>query len=172
MTKLSLIFTLLFPIVCAAQLGSTLHCGYDFTTYLVVDIKDAVYKKPIKGLQVYVIDANGNQVINTNNQHSFLNADQPLFFSENYKTDGKHWFFPYAEQSYLLVLSNTFNAENFKLKIEDIDGADNSGNFEPQIIDLYNFNLYVLCASENARAMQFGRRINNQPIEVFLNETK
>ncbi|UYW01630.1 hypothetical protein K5I29_01515 [Flavobacterium agricola] len=57
------------------------------------------------------------------------------------------------------------------MKIEDVDSSAN-GSFATQIIDLYNYNLYVLCAAENARAAQFGRKINNQPIEVFLTATK
>ena len=167
-----LFFIFLLPLLSFAQIGTTLHCGYDFTTYLVIDIKDANTKKTIQGLKVSIIDKAGNPLYNTDYKYSFVNANQPLVFAENYKIDEKRWFFPYANEVYLLLLANTFNAEDFQLKIEDIDGVANGGLFETQILDLYNYNLYVLCSSENTRATQFGRKINNQPIEAFLNLKK
>lgn len=171
MNKLFYIF-IFFPFLSNAQLGATLHCGFDFTTYLVVDIKEELSKKSISNLKVSIVDTAGNKVINTNNKYSFVNANNALVFAENYKIDDQRWFFPYAQESYLLLLSNTFNAEDFKLKIEDLDGGLNGESFETQFLDLYNYNLYVLCASENERATKFGKKINNQPIEVFLSLKK
>ena len=55
-----------------------------------------------------------------------------------------------------------------KLKIEDIDGKENGGLFETQIVDLGYFDLFVLCSNQ-ARdyAVQFGRKAN-KPLEVIL----
>ena len=164
-----LLLALLFiPIFSQAQFNTGIHCGYDFTTYLVVDVKNEATKEPIRGLKISVVNHNLKEVINTANIYSYINANMPLVFTENYKIDDKRWYFPYAEQTYLLSLSNTFNAEDFKLKIEDIDAETNGGFFEIQYIDLYNYNMYVLCSSENEKAVQFGRKVQNAPIEVYL----
>ncbi|UYW01629.1 hypothetical protein K5I29_01510 [Flavobacterium agricola] len=92
----SLFCLFLLPLISWAQLGNTLHCGFDFTTYLVVDVKDAATQNNVTGLRLSIVDDVGNEVLNTNNQHSFLNANVPLVFSENYKIDSHRWFFPYA----------------------------------------------------------------------------
>ena len=49
------------------------HCGYDFTTYLVANPIDSHTKKIIDNLQISLLDSNGNEVINTNNEFSLIN---------------------------------------------------------------------------------------------------
>lgn len=170
--KKYLLSLLLLPLFSQAQINTGLHCGYDFTTYLVVEAKSEDTKEMISGLKLSIVNQELNEVINTANMYSYVKGSMPLTFSENYKIDDRRWYFPYAEQSYLLSLANTFTAENFKLKIEDIDGKDNGGYFETLYLDLYNYNLYVLCSSENAKATQFGRKIKNEPIQVYLKKKK
>ena len=166
---LSLLFS---PLISFAQINTGIHCGYDFTTYLVVEAKSEESHQSIQGLKISIVNQDFVEVINTANMYSYTNGNKTLTFSENYKIDQKRWYFPYAEQSYLLSLANTFPAENFKLKIEDIDGKENGGNFETLFIDLYNYNLYVLCSSESAKATQFGRKIKNEPIVIYLKKKK
>jgi hypothetical protein len=63
---------------------------------------------------------------------------------------------------------NTFKADIFSVKIEDIDKEENGGYFETQIIPLSSYNMYILCSSENERqAQQFGPR-TNRPVDVIL----
>ena len=64
-----LLFLLLFSVFCFSQEGLP-HCGYDFTTYLVANPIDAKTKKSIDNLQITLVDANGNEVVNTNNEFS------------------------------------------------------------------------------------------------------
>jgi hypothetical protein len=102
-----------------------------------------------------------------------------LVFKLNYKIDNSgnkvssetpdsKWFFPFAKENYLLSVTTTFKAENYFIKIQDIDGEDNGGHFETQLIQLFPFNMYILCSSENERqAQQFGPR-TNRPVEVIL----
>lgn len=166
--KKILLSLLSLPLLSQAQINTGIHCGYDFTTYLVVEVNSEETKHAIQGLKISILTHDLKEVFNTANMYSYTNGNLPLVFSENYKIDDRRWYFPYAEQAYLLSLANTFPAENFKLKIEDVDGKANGGNFETIIMDLYNYNLYVLCSSENAKATQFGRKIKNEPIQVFL----
>lgn len=155
------------------------HCGYDFTSYLVINAHENGKIENIKNLRITLIDSSGNEVINKSNLYSWVNSNKPLLFTPNYKIDSNNkkveqsntegkWFFPFAKDYYLLSVVNTFEAEKFLVKIEDIDKQENGGDFETQVIPLYSFNMYVLCSSENERqAQQFGPR-TNRPIEVIM----
>lgn len=171
------LFFLLFSTISFSQIINPQHCGYDFISYFVVKVYENGKKQHIKNLRLTIIDSTGNEVINTNNKYSWTNKNLPLVFKENYilnldeknKVDYKErWYFPFATDSYLLTIVNTFKAEDFSLKIEDVDQLDNFGFFKTQIIPLYSFNMYVLCTTQSKNAVQqFGPKIN-KPIEVFL----
>lgn len=145
----------------------TQHCGFDFTSYVVIDVHENGKNQTIEDLRIVLIDSLGNEAINTNNLLSWKNRDSILVFTKNYtinkENEKEKWFFPYAKDNYLLSVSNSFQAEKFSVKIEDINGI-----FASQTIPLYSYNLYILCAAENERqAKRFGPR-GNQPIEVIL----
>ncbi len=180
---------LLFFILCswnalAQDLGQAQHCGYDFTSYLVLNVHEEGVKENIKGLKLTLVDLDGKEVINTNNQYSWKDNDKVLVFSFNYLIDENNqrieqpiegtkerWFFPYAKDNYFLSIVNTFPADQLKVKIEDIDGNQNGGVFETQIVELNYFDLFVLCTNQ-ARdyAVQFGRKAN-KPLEVIIKRT-
>ena len=63
------------------------HCGYDFTTYLVANPIDATTKKIIDSLQITLVDASGNEVVNTNNEFSLINKDKSLLVCEKLQSD-------------------------------------------------------------------------------------
>jgi len=155
------------------------HCGYDFTSYFVVNAHEAGQKESVKGLKIKVVNAFGLDVINVNNLYSWTDSNKPLQFLANYKIDDlgnkisvnsnvtkERWYFPFAKESYLLSIKSTFPADDFFIKIEDIDGAENGGDFKTQTIKLNPFNMYVLCSSK-ARETQFGPKMN-RPIDVVL----
>lgn len=146
------------------------HCGYDFTSYIVVDVHENGKKENIKNLTITIVDENGNAVLNNNNSYSWNKANEPLIFSQNYlisaKGEKERYFFPYATDQYFLSVNNTFPAEDFSIRIEDLTGV-----FKTQTIPLQSFNLYILCSSENEKAKMFGKR-SNSPVEVFLERNK
>lgn len=158
-----------------------MHCGYDFTSYVVLDVHEAGKKENIKNLRITVVDSTGNDVINVNNVYSWKNGNQPLLFSLNYKIgdDNKRlpegatatkerWFFPFAKDNYLLSVANTFPADSFSVKIEDTDGEQNGGKFKTVIIPLCSYNMYILCSNESEQAaVKFGRKMN-KPVDVVL----
>ncbi|WP_264558418.1 hypothetical protein [Flavobacterium sp. N2270] len=161
--KLSLFF-LLLSIFCYSQVP---HCGFDFTSYLVVLPHENGNSTVINDLQITVVDEKGNEVLNVDNSLSWINKDKALLFDRNYliskSTEKERWFFPYANESYFLSVTNTFPAENYSIKISDAKGI-----YKTQIIQLQPFNLYILCSSENEKqSRQFGPR-TNRPIEVVM----
>lgn len=160
---------------------SGLHCGYDFTSYIVLDVHEAGKKENIKNLRITVVDSLGNDLINTANLYSWKNADKPMAFSFNYLIDDNNqrlaegatatkerWFFPYAKDNYLITVVNTFQPERFQVKIEDKDGKENGGKFKTIFLPIYGYNMYILCSNESQQAaMKFGRKMN-KPVDVVL----
>ncbi len=161
--------------------GSTMHCGYDFTSYVVLDVHEQGKTENVKNLKITIVDSLGRDLINVNNLYSWKNANKPLMFSLNYRigddnkklaegatAEKERWYFPFAKDNYLLSVANTFPADNFGAKVEDIDGEDNGGSYKTTIIPLYAYNMYVLCSNESRDAgVKFGRKMN-KPVEIVL----
>lgn len=172
---------LLFLITGITAKAQVMHCGYDFTSYVVLDVHEDGKTENIKGLRITVVDSTGREVLNINNAYSWKGANKPMEFSFNYLidddgkrlTDGgtakkERWFFPFAKDNYLLSVANTFPADRFSIKVEDTDGAENGGKFKTTIVQLYAYNMYVLCSNESQQAaVKFGRRVN-RPIDIVL----
>lgn len=166
------LFLSLFLLFSGVVMSQEIHCGYDFTSYFVVEARENGKQEVVKGLKITLIDFMGRDLVNTNNQYSWVKNNEVMQFYENYKIDNNNnpvadddpngkWYFYFAKASYLLSVNNEFKAEHFRLKIEDPNGVYKTG-----IIPLQSFNMYVLCTGE-ARQAQFGRRMN-QPIKVVL----
>lgn len=160
------------------QMPEQIHCGYDFTSYLVVHPHEAGNDRTIDGLSITICDENGNDVVNENFKLSWKYNNKILKFVRNYKIDSKNkrldnledgkWFYYFAQNHYLVTVANTFPADNYFIKIEDVDGDANGGHFKPQIIPLAVYYMYVLCDSEERqKVMQFGRKMN-KPIDVVM----
>lgn len=178
--KYCFLFFFLFSIAKAQDLSQAQHCGYDFTSYLVFNVHHEGVKENIKGLRLTLVDLEGNELLNTNNNYSWSDDKKPLTFLFNYRIDEdssnqnitqpkkERWFFPYAKDNYFLSVVNTFPADQVKVKIEDVDGKENGGLFQTQIVDLGYFDLFVLCSNQiQDYAIQFGRKAN-KPLEVVL----
>lgn len=157
-------FFLFFTLITVGQVP---HCGFDFTSYLVVKAHEDGKVENIADLKISLVNEQGEAVINENNKYSWKNANQALIFTRNHliskSNEPEKWFFPYAGDTYLLSVTNTFPAEEFYIKIQDTQGK-----FQEQLVQLQAFNMYILCSSENERqARSFGPRTNS-PIEVIL----
>lgn len=163
MKKLIFTFLIIFSICSFSQIQ---HCGYDFTSYIVVDVHENGKTENVKNLKISIVNEDNDEVLNLNNMYSWNNANKPLQFTQNYLIENNNekekYFFPYAKDQYFLSVSNTFPAENFSVKIEDPTNV-----FKTQIIQLQSYNLYILCSSENEKAKMFGKRTNS-PVEVVL----
>jgi hypothetical protein len=178
MMRYILFFLLLLNFTAKAQV---MHCGYDFTSYIVLDVHEQGKKENIKNLKITVVDSLGRDLININNMYSFKGANQPLVFTTNYKIDAdnkrlaegvttakERWFFPFAKDNYLLSVSNTFEADRYQIKVQDIDGDENGGKYKTLLLPLYSYNMYILCSNESQQAgIKFGRKMN-KPVDVVL----
>lgn len=141
------------------------HCGFDFNSYLVVETFIDNQKVMVPNLKITVVDIDNKEVINANNQYSLIDPDKVLQFSENYKVTYDKWFFPYAQESYLLLISLDFPSNGLNIKIEDT-----SGKYKTQFLPIGFQNFYQLCSSENAlQARKFGPK-TNVPIRVYLSK--
>jgi len=154
------------------------HCGYDFSSYIVLHVHEDGKTDNIPNLKVTLVDSLGNDVINENNKYSWNKSGQIMKFYENYKIDNDNkrientienekarWFFPFAKATYLLSVTNDFPADNMRVKIEDVSAKP---QYETEIIQLYAFNMYILCSTQaQQKAQQFGPRAN-KPVNVVL----
>ena len=162
--KFKILFFFFFSLVSFAQVP---HCGFDFTSYLVVKAHEEGKSDNIPDLKITIVNEKGVEFINLNNKYSWKYANQPLIFTRNQliskPNEPEKWFFPYSGDTYLLSVTNTFPAEEFYIKIQDT-----KAKYKEQLVQLQAFNMYILCSSENERqARSFGPRSNN-PIEVIL----
>ncbi len=169
MIRSLLVFFLLSVVPVSAQQ----HCGYDFTSYIVLHIQEDGKPDNISGLKVTLVDRDGNDAVNVNNSLSWQRAGQVLEFTENYRigpdgkrsvepTDKDRWFFPYAKDTYLLSVTNEFPADEYQVRIED---PRTDPVFQTMIVPLHSYNMYVLCTGQ--QATQFGRR-QNRPVKIVL----
>lgn len=156
------------------------HCGYDFTSYIVLNVHEDGKKENIPNLKITLADSLGNDIVNTANKYSWKDKDQILTFTENYKIDASgnkiekevegqkpRWYFPFAKDTYLLSVTNEFPADRMRVKIEDAKGI-----YETTFVQLYAFNMYILCTSQaQQQAQQFGPRVN-KPVQVVLARKK
>lgn len=134
----------------------------------MVNVHEKNIKENFKDVTIYLVDLEGNQVINANNSVSYLNANLPLFFKQNYiieTTNNKErWYFPQAKDQYILLINNTVNVEDFQVKVEV-----KNGKYKNQIIPISSINTFVLCTNQIEQQKQaFGRKVTNEMIEVIL----
>ena len=168
-------FTLL--IFLSLSVKAQEHCGYDFSSYLVLHVHEEGSKENIPNLKVTLIDFFGNELVNTGNKYSWTDRDKVMSFYENYKIDGQgkrltvdsteekiRWFFPFAKATYLISVTNDFPIEGIRAKIEDVSEKP---VYQTQIINLFAYNMYVLCTTQAQKAQQFGARVN-KPVDVVL----
>ena len=64
MKKIASLFLLATAAASNAQIGDAIHCGYDFTSYIVVKPHENGKIQTINGLKMSICDQNGNEVIN------------------------------------------------------------------------------------------------------------
>ena len=171
-------YLLVFIFLITFSAKAQQHCGYDFSSYIVLHIHEDGKSENIQNLKVTLVDSVGNDVVNVNNKYSWNKKDQVMKFSENYKidNDGKkidntpendkaRWFFPFSKATYLLSVTNDFPADNMRVKIEDVSAKP---QYETEIIQLYAFNMYILCTTQvQQKAQQFGPRAN-KPVNIVL----
>lgn len=171
MLKKSFKFYMIFLLKSAlllAQNENSYHCGFDFTSYLVVETYFENKLKTPDFLKVEIIDSKGEPVLNTNYFYSYQNSDKFLFFSKNYiilpinEVKVEKWYFPYAKESFFIMLKSDFPYEEFKVKVSDKNQV-----YKSLEATIFSENLFKLCAQNENTGKQFGPK-SNIPIKIFL----
>ena len=78
--KLSFFF-LLFSLF---SFGQVPHCGFDFTSYLVVKVHEEGKTENIPDLKITLVNEKGAEIINENNKYSWKYGNQALVFTRNH----------------------------------------------------------------------------------------
>ena len=135
---------------------------------MVANPIDSHTKKIIDNLQITLVDANGNEVINTNNEFSLINKDKSLAFAKNHKVtlanSEVRWFYNICEDQYLLQLKANFLPEEngYAVKI-----TDSLNRYPTTIVPVFNNNLYVLCTT---KVKSFGPKMTNNMITFEMSK--
>ena len=85
--KFCIVFFFTFLSIQAQDLSQAQHCGYDFTSYLVLNVHEEGATTNIKNLKLTLVDLDGNELVNTNNKYSWSDDKKPLTFLFNYRID-------------------------------------------------------------------------------------
>ena len=95
--KILSFFFLFFTLITVGQVP---HCGFDFTSYLVVKAHEDGKSENVADLKITLVNEKGVEVINENNKYSWKNANQALIFTRNYliskSNEPEKWFFPFS----------------------------------------------------------------------------
>ena len=152
----------LFILLSAITTVKGQHCGWDFTSIIIIDIRDSLTGKIINGLEVVLADSTGKpytskwNLENNKNVILYQNTDT-LKFGQNLinkpqefsKVDGP---FPFGIGYYmLLVYYNNYPEFNKqgkdKIIIKDVDGDKNLGRFETVRVNFEQKNIASLCTN-------------------------
>jgi hypothetical protein len=110
------------------------HCPFDGTAILVVDVRDAETREPIKGLRLTIVDEDGRQVLQKSQTHIGSEfTEVPLVFIRNPARTDPDWRpyefekirYSFAGDNYILPLARYRGEAARLIKVEDIDGEAN-----------------------------------------------
>jgi hypothetical protein len=166
-TKLIAAFTLSFLFAFSSK---SQHCIFDVYSIIVVKVHSATDTNNIPNLKITLINNN----LKTNDTLFFFQNPNKLKFE--HIANHKQYNFPFAKDNYCLVCKNNVTTENYSLKIEDIDGVNNGGEFKTAIIHIYEIDKYPLCGRYDKTTYQDLNHSNlgrvYKPLEVILYRTK
>jgi hypothetical protein len=177
-----LFFILIFIALSGSWLNAQ-HCPYDAEGLIVVNIHVRGDTSIIAALKVTLVDSLGLSVMTPEWDFSKFLNDTLKFWQNPAKTtfkgkidcnnpvDPTRVRFPFANDNYVLMCPVCFEAEKYKMKIEDIDGEENGGHFATVILQLKKGDIYPLCGTYNLKNYPDeydGQNFKYKPIEIKL----
>lgn len=180
MDRIRLILFLFFLLM--SNTARSQHCPYDGAYIMVVEITAKGSSKVIPNLNITLLDSLGETVLREKWANGKWIGDTLKLWQNPQKTTHsgiidnenpmnpwsiRFWF---AENNYVLVTG--MKLPGTQLKIEDVDGEKNQGQFETKIIHLPDFVLFPLCTGQSQwdRGEELGFVKDYQPIKVELKE--
>lgn len=153
MKKFAFLF-FLFPVWLSAQ-----HCPYDYESVIVLDVRCGADSITIPGLKITLQNANGNIIMSSSFNGNEWETDTSFFWLNTDTTtrtgviDNKHAWSPwktrfwFADDNYVLVCPRVSSYKGWKIRIEDVDGKNNSGKFKTTVLDVNGEFVYPLCTA-------------------------
>jgi hypothetical protein len=137
------------PLALSAQ-----HCGYDFRSVIVVRPHAVGDSAVIDGLRITLLDSNNLPVVHYEKpRHLFhRNVEQHLRPRKD-GYDNKPDYFPFAQDSYVLVVPNGFRTARMKVLVQDERDTGHLNKrrdqwpvrFKQVVVPLTAFDSYPLC---------------------------
>lgn len=157
------------------------HCPYDLSGIIVLNIHSKNSTAIIPNLKITLLDSLNNVVMANfwrKEKHKggnfvkdtlkfWQNPSKTTFggyIDNNNPADDTRIRFPFAKENYVLVGGYDFKIQNYKIKIEDVDGRKNQGRFKTTIIRPKQIKVYSLCGKYNLERYPG----DFQPTEVIL----
>lgn len=161
------------------------HCPFDNSCIVVIDVRASdTAKGTIKNLKITLLDSTNQPVIKYGIKYTEDYKEQHIpdgfiLFEQNnpardiaklaQSTEFKDrlWF---AKDNYILVNYPYRLFYNSKIKIEDIDGMDNGGNFKTTIVNISYADVYSLCMGKSDWYYSYAGHFvkGYKPIKVIL----
>ena len=79
------LFSFIFFLFSFISFSQIQHCGFDFTSYLVVDVHENGKTENLDDIKISLVNKEGNEVVNINNSLSWKDGNKPMIFSKNSK---------------------------------------------------------------------------------------
>ena len=159
------------------------HCPFDFTAIIVVSVHKKDSTKNIPNIKITLVDSLGKPLTETIYKNGQPILDTIKFWQNQDKTtftdyidnlnpvDFTKFNFPFAKDNYVFVCGYNFPVNNYKIKIEEIDGRTKR-KYVPlfSIVPLNKQNIYSLCGTYND--LEYSSLPNGtpryKPVEVIM----
>jgi hypothetical protein len=172
--QLRLFFLLL--LLSMQQIIKAQHCGYDGAFILVLHVQSDKDTTLIPNLKIMLFDSAGKPIITTQTWDGQHYKPDTATFKLNPQTEAD-----LKNPNYLSILRFWFAKNNYvcylfckpaaaQIKIEDIDGEKNRGNFKTQLVNISQNDFYPLCSNYSSwmHSPQSGFVKNYKPLQVRL----
>jgi hypothetical protein len=154
------------------------HCGYDFTSVIVVRPHAAGDSVVIDALRITLLDSSNLPVVHYDKPWQFFhrNIEQNLPYRKRGYFDVPA-FFPFAKDNYILVVPNSFRTAKMKVLVQDERDAGPLNKRRDQwpvrykqvVVPLTALDSYQLCGvyDEEVYPPMEGRP-NFAPVDIIL----
>lgn len=172
MRRVTLVLALL-PTLLIAQ-----HCGYDFSSIIVVRPHAAEDSAVIHGLRITLLDSNNVPVVHHGAPWSLFHRNERPPFCGYVRYKGPfNPYFPFAGGNYVLVVPSNFRTEKMKVLVQDERDAGPLNKRRDQwplrykqvVVPLNALDSYQLCGvyDEEVYPPMDGRP-NFAPVDITL----
>jgi hypothetical protein len=153
--------------------GLAQHCPFDATGMIALNVHAKGDSTQIAGLKISIqgFENSAGNFFWQNPPKTTLKGNVVVNDSAKLKT----YNFPFAGNKYVLVCPYLLPKPSYKVKIEDVDGSANGGNFEAKTVEITQDNMFSLCGTYRLTSIpKFwkGNKTNFMPLNISLQLAK